>query len=267
MWNKIRCIHITRKRARTREKQKQLRKDAEWEDKGHKRKIKDLPLITISLVLINVIILILSFLSVDFQAFLFEFGFIPSRLGQLSSLPSLISHMFLHADFFHIFYNMLLFLQFGSLAELKLGRIRFILLYLLSGIFAVLFYALLNLESEIPLVGASGAIFGTLASYALLYPKKPLYFLRRIKVPSIVGVSFVFILEIIYAFIGLNPYIANTAHLGGGIAGISLTAIFFPKETINTFWNLLDAITRALIPPSPSRKPESDTSVEATFSD
>jgi len=173
--------------------------------------------------------------------------------------------MFLHADFFHIFYNMLLFLQFSSLAELKLGRIRFLLLYLLSGIFAVLFYALLAPESEIPLVGASGAIFGALASYALLYPKKPIYLMRRIKIPSIVGVSFVFLLEIFYAFIGINPYIANTAHLGGGIAGISLTAIFFPKETVKIVWNLLDAMTRALIPQTSPRKPESDTSVGATF--
>ncbi len=176
----------------SREKQEQLRKDAEWEDKGSKRIARKLPLITLSLVSINVIVFIWSKLSVDFQALLLEFGFVPSRLDQISGLPTLISHMFLHADLLHISYNMLLFLQFGSLAELKLERIRFLLLYLLSGIFAVLIYTLLAPESEITLVGASGAIFGALASYALLYPKRPLYIMRRIKLPSIVGVAFVF---------------------------------------------------------------------------
>ncbi len=231
-----------------REKQEQLRQDAKWGDTGKKHSAQELPWTTLSLVSVNVIVFIWSVSSVDFHALILEFGFVPSRLGQLGSLPCLISYMFLHGDLFHILFNMLLFLQFGSLAELKLGRVRFLLLYLLSGIFAVLFYALLAPESEIPLVGASGAIFGALASYALLYPARPVYIMRSVKVPSIVGVFFVFLLEIVYAFLDINPYIANTAHLGGGIAGISLTAIFFPKETVEVIWNLLDAITRALIP-------------------
>lgn len=230
------------------EKQDQLRQDAKRRDNGNQRSARELPWTTLSLVAVNVIVFIWSISSVDFRALLLEFGFVPSRLGQIGSLHCLISHMFLHADLFHIFINMLLFLQFGSLAELKLGRIRFLLLYLLSGVFAVLFYALLAPESEIPLVGASGAIFGALASYALLYPARPVFVMRRLKVPSIVGVFFIFTLEIVYAFLGINPYIANTAHLGGGIAGISLTAIFFPKETVEIMGNLLDALTRALIP-------------------
>lgn len=241
-----------------RERQEQLRKDAEWEDKNGKRiNIRDLPLVTLSLVSINAIVFALSFFLVDFQAFILEFGFKASRLAQLGSLPSLISHMFLHANFFHILYNMLLFLQFGSLAELKLGRIKFLLLYLLSGIFAVLFYALFASGSEITVVGASGAICGTLAGYALLYPGRPIYFWRRIRIPSIAGVFFVFMLEIVYAFTGVNPYVANTAHLGGGIAGVSLTAVFFPKETKKVIWSLVDAATRALIPQTSSRKLDS----------
>lgn len=242
-----------------RERQEQLRKDAEWEDDNSKHiSIKDLPLITLSLVSLNVIVFAASFFSDDFQAILFEFGFMPSRFGQLSSLPSLITHTFLHADFFHILYNMFILLQFGSLAELKLGRVRFLLLYILSGIFAALFYTLFASGSGITLVGASGAIFGALASYALLYPGRPLYLMKRIKVPSIAAVFFVFMLEIVYAFTGINPYVANIAHLGGGIAGIFLTAIFFPKETVKIIWSLLDAAARALTPQTSLREPESD---------
>lgn len=154
---------------------------------------------------------------------------------------------------------MFMLLQFGSLTELKLGRVRFLLLYTFSGIFAALFFTLFASVSEIILIGASGAIFGALASYALLYPGRPLYFMKRIRMPSIAAVFFVFVLEIIYAFTGINPYVANTAHLGGGIAGILLTAIFFPKETVRIIWSLLDAATRALIPQPSSGEPESDT--------
>jgi membrane associated rhomboid family serine protease len=82
--------------------------------------------------------------------------------------------------------------------------------------------------------------------------------MRYIKMPSIVGVAFVLILEIIFAVLGFNPYIANTAHLGGGIAGISLTAAFFPKETGKFLWNVLDAAARALTPQT-AREPESET--------
>jgi rhomboid protease GluP len=242
-----------------REREEQLRKDAEWEDERQGfMSIKELPLITLSIVALNIVIFAVSFFSTDFQAILFDFGFIPSRLGQLGSLPSLVSHMFLHANFLHIFYNMFVFLQFGILAELRLGRVRFLVLYLLSGIFAVLFYALFTPGSEVPLVGASGAIFGVLTSYALLYPGRPVYMMKYVKMPSIVGVSFVLILEVIFAVLGVNPYIANTAHLGGGIAGILLTATFFPKETGKFLWNVLDAAAQALTPQTALREPESD---------
>ncbi len=67
-------------------------------------------------------------------------------------------------------------------------------------------------------------------------------FTRR-KAPLIVGVFFVFLLETLYAVAGINPYIAHTAHLGGGIAGVLVTALLFPRKTAEILSDLIDALT------------------------
>lgn len=225
------------------ERQKELRREAEDEIR---LTFKDIPKITFSLVLANIFVFaFFSLRSSNSESIIVQWGFTPNNLAQLNSLPTLFTHMFLHANFLHIFLNMLIFVQFGYLCERKIGMSRFTLLYFMCGIFAVLFHAFFNLRSEIPCVGASGAIFGVLASCALLYPGRPLYLrvkYTRKKVPLIIGVFFVFLLETVYAFAGINPYIAHTAHLGGGIAGVFMTAILFPRETLQILSDLIDAM-------------------------
>lgn len=238
-----------RDREVAKERAKELREAARGELKFS---LRDIPKITISLILINITVFAFLLSQGDYEGILFQWGFTPRNLAQSESLPTLVTYMFLHADILHILFNMLIFVQFGYLCERKIGKLKFALLYFVCGISSVLFHTLLNFSSEIPLVGASGAIFGVLASSALLYPGKPVYlrlkFTRR-KAPLIVGVFFVFLLETLYAFAGINPYIAHTAHLGGGIAGVLVTALLFPRKTAE----ILSALIDALIPVVPER--------------
>jgi len=236
------------------ERQEQLLKDAQDEIAIS---IRDIPLITCSLVLVNALVFIIVPQG-NYESIVLRWGFTPSKITQLESLPTFITHMFLHADTLHLFLNMLIFLQFGFLCERKIGGRKLLLIYFVSGISGALVHALFNLESDVPAIGASGAVFGVLAGYALLYPERPLYLMwghMPVKVPSILGVAFVFLLETIYAFIGGNPYIAHTAHLGGGLGGVILTAAIFPKESMQILSDIVNALTAGLLP-VPEQKPE-----------
>jgi rhomboid protease GluP len=226
------------------EKQKELRKEIE-RAREEKLSLHDIPKITFSLALANIAIFIFFSSQSNYESIVLQWGFTPNNLAQLKSLPTFITHMFLHADFLHIFFNMLIFVQFGYLCERKIGMLKFALLYFMCGIFSVLFHTFFNIGSEITLVGASGAIFGVLASCALLYPGRPVYLrlkYTRKKAPLIVGVFFVFLLETLYAFAGINPYIAHTAHLGGGIAGVFMIALLFPRKAAQFLSDLIDAM-------------------------
>jgi len=240
---------------RWKERQEELRREAQ---RGVAISIRDIPLITCSLVLVNTLVFIIV-PQVNFEGIVLHWGFTPNNITQLDSLPTFITHMFLHADILHLFFNMFIFFQFGFLCEHRVGRYKLLLIYFVSGIFGALIHALFNQGSKIPTIGASGAVFGVLASYALLYPERPLYLMwghMPVKVPSILGVAFVFLLETIYAFIGINPYIARTAHLGGGIGGVIMTAVIFPKESIQILSDIVDAFIDALIPTVPEQQPE-----------
>jgi len=183
---------------------------------------------TCLLIISNTIIFIVFAVSKSPDSIVFQWGFTPNRIMQISSLPTLITHMFLHGDILHLFINMLIFLQFGILCESKVYWYEFLTLYFGSGVFAAVFHAFFNLRSDIPCIGASGAIFGILAGAALLYPEREAYlFIGFIptKIRLLDGVVIAFVVETLYAFVGLNPYIAHFAHIGGGIAGALITAV------------------------------------------
>lgn len=174
------------------ERQKELRKEAEEEVKIS---IHDFPKITFTLALANIVVFGFFSLQGNYENIVLQWGFTPKNVTQLKSLFTFITYMFLHADFWHLFFNMFIFVQFGYLCERKIGMQKFTLLYFACGILAVLFHTFFNTVSEIPLIGASGAIFGVLASYALLFPERKLYLMlgyMPVKVPSPLGFSYCF---------------------------------------------------------------------------
>ena len=133
------------------------------------------PLITYILIGFCIFFFILQYLSqMNIEIFL-EFGFVPSNFfntgPSLESYFPIISSMFLHGGLAHIAGNMLYLWIFGDNVEDAMGRTRFIIFYFLCGIIAALAQGLVDPTSNIPMVGASGAIAGVLGAYLMLYPR------------------------------------------------------------------------------------------------
>ncbi|HYF47865.1 MAG TPA: rhomboid family intramembrane serine protease [Planctomycetota bacterium] len=158
-----------------------------------------------------------------------QWGFTPSRIY----LSTLITSMFLHANVMHLAGNMWFLYLFGDNVECKVGHLRYLVAYLLAGIGGDLSHFLFFHQSDIPSIGASGAIFGVLGMYIVLFP------LNRVKVIYIliifIGtfamrafwiIGAFFLLELLYSRLqtmsGAEGGIGHLAHAGGFVAGAAL---------------------------------------------
>jgi len=161
------------------------------------------------------------------------------------------TYMFLHAAYtqtsvglmiypMHIGINMLLLAIFGFPLEQTIGKRRFLIIYVLSGIGSSLFYmfmtvGVMGMETA-GLIGASGAVFGVLAAYAFKYPKTWVYFLGLIPMPAAVMLVFFLIEEMFFGLLGLQPGVANFGHVGGILSGLAImTAWKFSNKEKRTF--------------------------------
>jgi membrane associated rhomboid family serine protease len=154
------------------------------------------------------------------------FGFPLSKLCALHadwwstfSVWNLVTYLFIHQGFWHLFSNMMGLYFLGPETERALGTNRFFVLYFLSGILGGLGWSLLSPYGSC--IGASGAIFGILGAYAALYPKREmiLIFLPFIPIKAWLFVLLLGAYEFMHVLSGPGGHIANSAHLGGGIAG------------------------------------------------
>jgi membrane associated rhomboid family serine protease len=147
------------------------------------------------------------------------FGLVPYDVTHHLFLWQPVSYLFLHGGFWHILFNMLALWMFGSRLELLWGTDRFLRFYFVTGVGAALCSTLVSPQSTIPIIGASGAIYGLLAAYGLLFPDETLllYFVIPIKAKY-----FVLILGAITfwsSFAGSSDGVAHVAHLGGMLFG------------------------------------------------
>lgn len=163
-----------------------------------------------------------------------------------------LTYMFLHATYvqtsagisiypIHIAVNMLIFAIFGFPLEQAVGKKRFIMLYIISGIGSAVFYvfvtALLVGVSGTALIGASGAIFGVIAAYAFKYPKTWIYILGLFPLPAALMLVFLLIEESFLGILSLEPGVANFGHVGGIITGLLLMAIWKLNEKKEKEWS------------------------------
>ncbi len=167
---------------------------------------------------------------VFFLAVLIASIFLPSLWSYIALTPSYIIHgerlwtiitaMFMHAGLFHLFANMFSLLFLGSFLERLIGQKRFLGIYFGAGIIGSLMYVFFSSGSNIPAIGASGAIFGVAGMLAVLTPKMPVYILFiPIAMPMWLGV--VLIMAVLWALsISAGLPIGNSAHLGGLLAGL-----------------------------------------------
>ena len=133
----------------------------------------------------------------------------------------LITYQFVHVNATHILFNMLLFSFCAFDIEKKLGWKKFVLFYLISGTLAGLSHILI---SESPVAGASGSIWGLMIIYSFLFPKSN-FETSFSKVPIVILVGILFLLEIFFLFTGLDKGVSNIAHIVGGLTGLLLILI------------------------------------------
>jgi membrane associated rhomboid family serine protease len=142
-----------------------------------------------------------------------------------------LSSMFMHGSIMHIFGNMLFLWVFGDNLENLLGHVRFAAFYLVCGIAAALAQIVMDTDSIIPMLGASGAISGVLGGYILLFPQRrvrALIFSFLTEVPAFVAVGIWIAYQLISGYLTSagTGGVAYAAHIGGFIAGLALIKVF-----------------------------------------
>lgn len=155
---------------------------------------------------------------------------LPAGFDQLPPEATLITYMFLHGDWWHLIGNMLFLWVFGDNVEDAMGPISFLIFYLLSGVAAGFAHVYMNLNSEVPLIGASGAIAGIVAAYLMLYPRVKMWslaFMRiPLKLPAWIVIAAWLGTQIFFIATQMEDGTAWWAHIGGFLAGLLLVVVF-----------------------------------------
>ncbi|NWF92117.1 MAG: rhomboid family intramembrane serine protease [Syntrophaceae bacterium] len=206
---------------------------------------KNFPIINSLLIGLNAIAFLWQLSQApNLEEIFFLFGIVPVRYSDPSlsaqftafqQLLPFLTSMFLHGGFLHILGNMWFLYIFGDNIEDRLGHLRYLFFYLLTGIAAGLIHLLTNWNSRIPTIGASGAISGVMGAYLLLYPRAriltliPIFlFLQFVELPAFIFLGYWFLIQLVSA--GLTPSnvggIAFWAHIGGFVAGFIFVKIF-----------------------------------------
>jgi membrane associated rhomboid family serine protease len=197
------------------------------------------PWVTIGLIVANFLFFLVELKSSD--AFIVTWAFVPSRFmaNPVGDFPTVLTSMFMHGGWLHILGNMLYLWIFGDNVEDRFGHIKFLIFYLFCGGAATFAQLMFSLGSDVPNLGASGAIAGVLGAYILLFPRSRvnvLFFRIILPLPALIVIGFWFVLQLINS-IGAVGYTANVggvaymAHIGGFIAGLVAALIF--RSSIN----------------------------------
>ena len=172
------------------------------------------------LVIINIVVFILTELSGQRNMLFSSFGLVPNQVWTNFKVWQLFTYLFVHGGFLHIFFNMFVLWMFGKDLEMQWGKNEFLLFYFTCGIGAGLMTVLFSINSIVPIVGASGAIYGLLVAYGFTYPNRMVYLygLFPLKVKYMVlG------LGVIAFFASLSANQSNVSHithLSGMIIGV-----------------------------------------------
>jgi len=195
---------------------------------------RSVPVVTYALIALCVLVFFVELSGGD--AFIEKWAFVPSRFlaAPAAGFLTIFTAMFMHAGWAHLGGNMLYLWIFGDNLEDRFGHIKFLIFYLLCGIAAMAAQLVFSSGSDVPNLGASGAIAGVLAGYILLFPQGKVRVMQGkqvVQVPALIVIGLWIVLQL---FIGIGT-IANTAdtggvaymaHIGGFTAGLILTFLF-----------------------------------------
>ncbi len=199
------------------------------------------PLINYLLIAANLFVFFIQWLAgPNEQALVYQFALIPANFlssPSIGNLTDIFSSMFMHAGIAHIGGNMLYLWIFGDNVEDSMGHAKYLIFYLVGGLVASFTHILTNPGSQIPTVGASGAIAAVLGAYLVLYPQSrvltiiPLgFFLRMTTLPAGIVLGLWFVFQFFNGVLSLGGPdvggVAFWAHIGGFVAGVVLAKVF-----------------------------------------
>lgn len=199
------------------------------------------PVVNYALIALNVIVFIFQWLAGPNQeAMIYEFALIPANVTagfDVGDVSDILTSMFMHGGLMHLLGNMLYLWIFGDNVEDRLGHFRYLIFYLAGGVVASLAHLLTNPGSQIPTVGASGAIGAVLGAYLVLFPQSrivtllPLgFFIHLTVVPAIFVLGLWFVLQLFSGVLSLGGPdvggVAFWAHIGGFLAGMLMGRLF-----------------------------------------
>ncbi len=192
---------------------------------------------TVVLIVINVGLFLLSYLA---PRLFYSLALVPVLVIRENAWWQLITYMFVHAGTGHIFFNMLALFLFGSRIEQRLGSYEFLLYYLICGVGAGLVTLVINWNTglqAVPVVGASGAIFGLLLAFAILFPDAVIFIFGLLPMRAKTAVLVFAGLELLFSLTSPRSGVAHLTHLAGLLFGF----LYFP---IRLGINPLDAFRR-----------------------
>jgi membrane associated rhomboid family serine protease len=202
------------------------------------------PAMTISIIFVNVVVFAVEILGGD--AFVQQWSVIPADIVAGRNLVTIITAMFMHGGWMHIIGNMVFLHAFGPEVEDAMGRLRYLMFYILSGIAASVAQIAVTPLSHIPSLGASGAIAGVMGAFLITYPRDRIrallvifIFVRTTVIPASLLIGFWFLIQI-FSQIGAvadvqSGGVAYAAHVGGFIFG-AISARFFERLSADPNW-------------------------------
>lgn len=199
------------------------------------------PAVNYALIAVNIIVFIFQWMAgANQEAVIYEFALIPASVTaglDVGDVRDIFTSMFMHGGLLHIAGNMLYLWIFGDNVEDNLGKVKYLIFYLVGGVVASLAHIVSSPNSQIPTVGASGAIAAVLGAYLVLYPSAkvetfiPLGFFMRLAVlPASIVLGLWFVLQLFNGVMSIGAAdvggVAFWAHIGGFVAGVVLAFLF-----------------------------------------
>lgn len=204
------------------------------------------PMLTVGIIGANIMVFIYQLsLGEGLPLFIYRMGLVPYEFIHMTDLPpvtsipiplTLLTSIFLHGGLLHLAGNMLYLWIFGDNVEDSMGHLRFLIFYIMCGTIASLLHILVNTDSKVPTIGASGAISGVLGAYLVLYPRARVltlffffFLIRIVRLPAMFFLGVWFLWQLMSAGLG-GGGVAWFAHIGGFAGGVALVKLFVRRR-------------------------------------
>ncbi len=209
------------------------------------------PFVNLVLIVSNILVFLYEqrLSPTELERFVFSWGFVPAHFinNPSATWMTIFTAMFLHGSWLHLLGNMWFLYIFGDNIEARLGGMRYLVFYLLSGVAAVLLQTYILTSSQEPMIGASGAIAGVLGAYLISFPRSriaslvPILFIFTIvEVPAVIFLIFWFVIQIysgLFVMQGANATnIAWWAHIGGFVFGAIIVSFFARRPAYRSWY-------------------------------